>query len=220
MGWSHIPDMDTSTNTAEGNPFAGPKTQVPGKVSVQMPVDDWLCRKFNKLNITLVEGYPSRSSETGGLLKDQFLRTAKSQAKWYRLYSDHKFDCTAVSTWNTDASRLNTSCSRIARDARLSSTPLTSCHISPENLCKWEKSAREATVVCNQSASFNRCLFKVQQDMQSQLKTLRYKGKGSSTATTAINELQYLMDFNASITQAVAKTMEHLTDFVFVPWVT
>ena len=57
MGWSHIPDIDTSATSAEDNPFAGPKTQTPGKVSVQMPVDDWLCRKLNKLNITLVEGY-------------------------------------------------------------------------------------------------------------------------------------------------------------------
>ena len=42
MGWSHKPDMDTSTNTSEDNPFPSPKIQVPGKVSVQMPVDDWL----------------------------------------------------------------------------------------------------------------------------------------------------------------------------------
>ena len=28
--------------------------------------------------------------------------------------------------------------------------------------------------------------------------------------------LQYLIRFNASITQAAAKTMEHLTDFVFM----
>ena len=76
MGSSHIPDIDTSTNSAEDNPFVGPKTQVPGKVSAQMPVDDWLCKKLNKLNIILVEGYPSQSSEAGGLLKDQ--RSPKS----------------------------------------------------------------------------------------------------------------------------------------------
>ena len=72
--------------------------------------------------------------------------------------------------------------------------------------------------MCNQAASFNRCLFKVQQDMQSQLKTLRSesKGKGSSKITTATSELQYLKDFNSSITEAVPKTLEHLTDFVFV----
>ena len=181
-----------------------------------MPVVDWLCRNLNKLNITLVESYPSQNSETSGQLKDQFIRPAKSQAKWYGLFSDHKGDSTAVSTWNTDASRLNSSYSR--RWAGLSPTRPTSRYIAQENLRKWEKSAREATVVCNQAASFNRCLFKVQQDMQSQLKTLRSesKGKGSSKVSAATSELQYLMDFNSSITQAVAKTMEHLTDFVFI----
>ena len=54
--------------------------------------------------------------------------------------------------------------------------------------------------------------------MQAQSKTIRTesKGKGSSKVLTATDELQCLMDFNASITQAVAKNMEHLTDFVFV----
>ena len=57
MGWSHIPDIDSATNTSEDNPFAGPKTPVPGKVSVQMPTEDWLCKKLEKLNTALVEGY-------------------------------------------------------------------------------------------------------------------------------------------------------------------
>ena len=183
------------------------------KETLTTPSKDWLCRKLSKLNLTLVEGYPSQSSEAGSLLKDQFLRTAKSQAKWYRLYSDHKVDSTAVSSWNTDTSHLNSSYSRIARQARSASTPPMSRHISQENLQKWE-----ATVISNQAASFNRCVFKVQQDMQAQLKTIRTesKGKGSSKVSAATDELQYLMDFNSSITQAVAKTMEHLTDFVFV----
>ena len=34
--------------------------------------------------------------------------------------------------------------------------------------------------------------------------------------STAVDELQYLADFNASISQAMAKTMEHLSDLVFV----
>ena len=59
MGWSHIPDIDSVTNTCEDNPFAGHKTPVLGKVSaVQMPTEDWLCKKLEKLNTTLVEGYP------------------------------------------------------------------------------------------------------------------------------------------------------------------
>ena len=101
-----------------------------------------------RLNITLVEGYPSRSSEAGGLLKDQFLQPAESQAKWYGLFSDQKADSTAVSSWSTHASCLNSSYSRIARQAGLSSTLPTSRHISQENLQKWEKSATEAMVIC------------------------------------------------------------------------
>ena len=54
--------------------------------------------------------------------------------------------------------------------------------------------------------------------MQDQLKALRSEGKGkfSNKSSLAADELQYLMDFNASITQAAAKTMEHLSDFVFI----
>ena len=55
--------------------------------------------------------------------------------------------------------------------------------------------------------------------MHSQLKAIRTdlsKGKCSSKVSTAVEELQYLTDFNSSISQAMAKTMEHLNDFVFV----
>ena len=151
-------------------------------------------------------------------MKDQFLRPAKSQTKWYGLFSDQKVDPSAVSSWSTDVCKLNSSNSRNARQAGLSSTPPASRHISQETMCRWEKSSREATVICNQAASFNRCKFKIQQGMQAQLKSLRSesKGKSSNKVSAAIDELQYLMDFNASITQAAAKTMEHLTEFVFI----
>ena len=72
--------------------------------------------------------------------------------------------------------------------------------------------------MCNQTASFNHCLFKVQGDMQTQVKVIRgeNKGKVSKKLSEAAEELQFLMEFNSSITQAVAKAMEHLTDFVFI----
>ena len=70
MSWDHIPDIDSGTTTSEDNPFAGPKLHTPGKVSVNLPTDEWLCRKMSKLNITLVQGYPTRTSEAGGLLRD------------------------------------------------------------------------------------------------------------------------------------------------------
>ena len=54
--------------------------------------------------------------------------------------------------------------------------------------------------------------------MQSQLKAIRveYQGKSASKLSAATEELQFLMDFNSSICQAMSKSMEHLTDFVFV----
>ena len=54
--------------------------------------------------------------------------------------------------------------------------------------------------------------------MQDQLKTVSNEsiGKSSSKVSTALDELQYLINFNASITQAAANTMEHLTEFVFI----
>ena len=54
--------------------------------------------------------------------------------------------------------------------------------------------------------------------MKDKLKVLKVenKGKGSSKASAAAEELIYLMDFNSSITQAAAKSMEHLSEFIFI----
>ena len=54
MGWNHIPDIDSGATTSDDNPFADPKLQTPGKVSVNLPTDEWLCRKMSELNLTLV----------------------------------------------------------------------------------------------------------------------------------------------------------------------
>ena len=55
--------------------------------------------------------------------------------------------------------------------------------------------------------------------MHSQLKSIRAelnKGKCSSKVSNVVEELQYLTEFNSSISQAMAKTVEHLSDSVFV----
>ena len=217
MGWTRVPDVDSS-NPSDDNPFAGPKAPVPNKVSVQMPTEEWLCKNLSKLNLTLIEGYPSRTAEAGHLPMNQFLKPARSQNKWYGLYPVQQSDTASVSSWNTGPSKLNSGFARISRKAGTASTPPASRRIFQDTLCKWEKSAREASVICNQAASFNRCLFKVQQEMQSQLKTIHgeSKGKASKKISEASDELQFLMNFNSSITQAAAKAMEHLTDFVFI----
>ena len=219
MNWSHIPDIDTGATTSEDNPFSGPKMHTPGKVSVSLPTDEWLCKKLSKLNLTLTQGYPTRASEAGGLLRDQFVRPPKSQTKWYGCHPNPKKDSDqAVTAWHTGSSRLNSGYLRIARQAGIASAPPMSRPISQENLRKWEKSARESTIICNQAAGFNRCLLKVQQNMGAQLKAIRVesKGKAPTKASAAVDELQFLLDFNASVCQSMAKAVEHLTEFVFV----
>ena len=54
--------------------------------------------------------------------------------------------------------------------------------------------------------------------MQTQLRAIRTesKGKSASRISSATDELQFLLNFNASVCHAMAKAMEHLTDFVFV----
>ena len=81
MGWTHIPDIESAAGSSDDNPFGGPKMQTQGKVSVQLPTDEWLCRKISKLNLTLTDGYPSSGAEASGLHRDQFLKPPRSQAK-------------------------------------------------------------------------------------------------------------------------------------------
>ena len=64
-----IPDFDSSSFSQDYNPFAGSRAQPTGKVSINLRAGDWLCKKLEKLNITIVEGYPSKSAETAGLLR-------------------------------------------------------------------------------------------------------------------------------------------------------
>ena len=214
MSWNHIPDIDSGATTSEDNPFVGPKLHTPGKVSVNLPTDEWLCRKMSKLNITLVQGYPTRTSEAGGLLRDHFVRPPKSQQKWYGFHANPKKDSDqSVSSWHTGSSRLNSTYLRIARQAGIASLPPMSRPISQENLRKWERSARESTVICNHAAGFNRCLLKIQENMNTQLKALRVESKGKTAAkvSSAVDKLQFLLDFNSSVCQAMAKSMEHLS---------
>ena len=51
MGWHQIPEFD-SVSSSDDNPFASSQVQPTRKVSVKLPVDDWLCRKMEKLNLT------------------------------------------------------------------------------------------------------------------------------------------------------------------------
>ena len=57
--WNDIPEFDSSSSSQSDNPFTGSQTSHTGKMSVKVPLDDWLYRKFEKLNLTFQEGYPS-----------------------------------------------------------------------------------------------------------------------------------------------------------------
>ena len=173
--------------------------------------------EIEKLNITVQEGYPSRASETAGLVKDQFVKPPRT-LKWYDMHTDKKdFSRSKVSSWTNQPARLNSSFPRIANRS-LPSAP-ASRPVSQDTLRKWERAARDQTYMCNQAAAFSRCLTKVQDSMASQLKVLQNdKGKGKSTGKShqAVEELDFLVTFNKSITQAMARTMQDLSDGVFI----
>ena len=101
MGWIYIPDVDSAMSSAENNPFAAHKQQPVGKISISLPTDDW-CWKMDNMNLTLVQRYPSRSSEAGGLQWDQFIKLTKFQAKWYRLYPNKDRPAGSVTVWHSD----------------------------------------------------------------------------------------------------------------------
>ena len=180
---------------------------------MKVPVDDWLCRKFEKLNILC------RRFTHHGLQKLLgWLVKPRRTLKWYNMYTDKKdFSRSKVFSWTNQPARLNSSFPRIANRS-LPSAP-ASRHVSQDTLRKWERAARDQSYMCNQAASFSLCLTKVQDSMTNQLKLLQNdKGKGKSTGKThqAIEELDFLITFNKSITQAMARTMQDLLEGVFI----
>ena len=194
MGWHNIPEFET-VSSSDDNPFAGARVQPTGKVSVQLPVDDWLCRKMGKLNLTITEGYPVRNTDTAGLLKDQFIKPPRS-SRWYGMHTEKK-DCESntVCTWSPEPAKVNHSFSRAAYRNLPSAPP--SRAFSQDMLRCWERAVREQTVMCNQAAGL-------------------LKGKSSERTKQAIDELDYLVTFNRSISQAMARTMQDLSEGVFI----
>ena len=104
-----------------------PEASPPGKSLVKLPVDDWLCRKMEKLNLAVAEGYPSKNTQTAGLLRYQFIKTPRS-SRWYNMQADKKdSDSSAVRSWSLELAKLNNAFSRVSQD-------IWRC---------WERAARE-----------------------------------------------------------------------------
>ena len=115
MEWNQVPEFESSSSTPEDNPFMDEDTPAVGQLSIKLPVDEWLCRKMEKLNVTLQEGYPARGSDATSLSKDQFIRQPIRQ-KWYSMYSGQKeFSKVKVHSWSQEPARLNSYFPRIAK---------------------------------------------------------------------------------------------------------
>ena len=131
--------------------------------------------------------------------------------------TEKDFSRSKVYTWTSEPARLNSSFPRIAGRS-LPSAP-ASPPVSQDSLRKWERAARDQTYMCNQAAAFSRCLTKVQENMSTQLKTIQgvtAKGKSSGKLEQATDELEFLITFNRSITQAMTRTMQALSEGVFI----
>ena len=130
------------------------------------------------------------------------------------MHTDKK-DCdnTTVCSWSSEPAKLNSAFSRVARRSLPTAPP--SRALSQDMLTHWERAAREQTVMCNQAAGLSRCLTRAQDAMSSQLKTLhldKTKGKSSERMKQAVDGLVYLVTFNWSISQAMARTMQDLSE--------
>ena len=172
---------------------------------------------MEKLNLTVAEGYPSRSTEPAGLLRDQFVKMPRS-FKWYDMHVDKKnCDKSTVCSWSPEPAKLNSTFSRVAR--RNIPTAPPSRALSQDVLKRWERAATEQSFMCNQTAGLSRCLTRVQDSMSTQLRSLHVnkgKGKSSEKIQQAVDELEYLVTFNRFISQAMARIMQDLSEGVFI----
>ena len=138
------------------------------------------------MNLVLIEGYPSKSSEPGGLHMDQFLRPPKSQSRWYGIHPAEPKDPTRpgkyVNTWPNDTAKLNSAFPHIAKQNVANTQPAVR-QLSQDTVRKWEKAAKESSYICKQAAGFNRCITKLQDSVQEQVRILHNEmGKGKSSA--------------------------------------
>ena len=121
------------------------------------------------------------------------------------------FSRSKVYSWTNEPARLNSSFRRIANRS-LPSAPASRL-VSQDTLRRWERASRDQSYICNQAAGFSRCFTKVQ------LKVIqgdKGKGKSASKVHQAVEELDFFITFNRSITQAMARTIQDLSEGVFV----
>ena len=57
MDSTFAPDLETTGATIKNNHFPGTRSQPVGKVSVQLPADDWFCHKWEAMTSSTQPGY-------------------------------------------------------------------------------------------------------------------------------------------------------------------
>ena len=223
LGWSHIPNFSVADGDRSDNPWKGKNPRKMGKISVELPADDWLCHKMEKLNTRVAEGYPSCSQESAGLKIEQFVRTPNSQSKWYKQYrlrqDTHVRPSRTIFSWSDSEARLNTQFSRVAKVSAYPQSGPASRPVPQDILRRWEKCAREGTYVTNHAAGFNCCTSDIQEKMNTHINLLNdviVKGKAPKEVIEAIKDLKDLSSFHSSVSVALGAALQHLTDSLFV----
>ena len=225
MGWNHIPvfEADFSEPDKSNNPWKGKVPRRPARVSVAMPPDDWLCQKLERLNTTVAEGYPSRSQDSSGLKKDQFIKMPKSQARWYQMHT-LKPDTTprpgkSVFSWRNTEAKVNSQFPRITKASSYPPSGPVSRPISQEYLRRWERNTKEGSYIVNQAAGFNRCASELQDRMNHSLVCFQSnfnKGKAPKEVSEALHDLKDYLAFHQNVSIAMGTSLQHLADCLFV----
>ena len=225
MGWNHIPvfEADFSEPDKSNNPWKGKVPRRPARVSVAMPPDDWLCQKLERLNTMVAEGYPSRSQDSSGLKKDQFIKMPKSQARWYQMHT-LKPDTTlrpgkSVFSWRNTEAKVNSQFPRITKASSYPPSGPVSRPISQEYLRRWERNTKEGSYIVNQAAGFNRCASELQDRMNHSLVCLQSnfnKGKAPKEVSEALHDLKDYLAFHQNVSIAMGTSLQHLADGLFV----
>ena len=165
--------------------------------------------------------FPVLLSRMWLILNLQYVSCPKSQSRWYGIHPSQPKDPTRpgkyVNIWPNDAAKINSAFPRIAKQNVPNTQPAVR-QLSQDTVRKWEKAAKESSYICNQAAGFNRCITKLQDSVQEQVRILHNemgKGKSSAKAQSALDELHYLTTFNQNVNFAMGKSLQHLSDFTF-----
>ena len=215
MGWTDIPEFQASPQQ-ENNPWISPKPVTSGRINLQLPVDEWLAKRMDSLNLAVAQGYPSKASDSAGLTTNRFLKNPTS--RWYDMWADpSKVAEDKATIWSNKFSRLNRTFSRISKASFASKHP-SSLPIAQENLRRWEEKARQGTFLCNQAAGLSRCLRKVQEEVCAKVAALCDHGSSGmdSSCVEIVEALNNSVRFQQGVSASLYRTLSDMNESTFV----